>query len=98
MEEEGSYEKNLRPEDMVDEDARYESDEENVEAKPKEKPVGPPLEIELPLHPPPADPTKVYSCFFYLLLQYFLVIVSSDLLGAWMLHRLKLMFSQLQIN
>ncbi|KAF5730195.1 hypothetical protein HS088_TW20G00567 [Tripterygium wilfordii] len=60
MEEEGSYEKNLRPEDLlVDEDAQYESEEENIEAKHKEKPVGPPLELEIPLHPPPADPAKM---------------------------------------
>ncbi|KAF2312852.1 hypothetical protein GH714_040905 [Hevea brasiliensis] len=59
MEEEGSYEKNLRPEDMLmDEDARYES-EEDIEVKSKEKPVGPPLEIEIPFRQPPADPTKM---------------------------------------
>lgn len=59
-EEEGSYEKSPRPEDIVhDEDARYESEEENIEAKIKEKPVGPPLELEIPLHPPPARPEKM---------------------------------------
>ncbi|KAJ8752729.1 hypothetical protein K2173_007039 [Erythroxylum novogranatense] len=59
IEEEGSYEKNLRPEDILaDEDAQYES-EEDVEVKPKEKPVGPPLEIELPFRPPPAVPNKM---------------------------------------
>lgn len=59
-EEEGSYEKDLRPEDMIaDEEGRYESDEENMEAKPKEKPVGPPLELEIPLQPPPAHPEKM---------------------------------------
>ncbi|GMN54263.1 hypothetical protein TIFTF001_023394 [Ficus carica] len=48
------------PEDIVhDEDARYESEEENIEAKIKEKPVGPPLELEIPLHPPPARPEKM---------------------------------------
>ncbi|KAF5734654.1 hypothetical protein HS088_TW15G00146 [Tripterygium wilfordii] len=58
MEEEGSYEKNL--EDMlVDEDAQYELEEDNIEAKPKEKPVGPPLELEIPLQPPPADSAKM---------------------------------------
>ncbi|CAK7322803.1 unnamed protein product [Dovyalis caffra] len=42
MEVEGSYEKDLRPEDMLaDEDAQYESEEENLEAKPKEKPLAP---------------------------------------------------------
>lgn len=68
MEEEASYEKNLRPEDMLmDEDAQYESEEENIDVKAKEKPVGPPLELEIPFHQPPADPTKVYFSFFYLL-------------------------------
>ncbi|GMY15531.1 protein LEO1 homolog isoform X1 [Fagus crenata] len=60
MEEEGSYGKSLRPEDLVpDEDAQYESEEENIEAKSKEKPVGPPLELEIPLRPPPARPEKM---------------------------------------
>lgn len=60
MEEEGSYENNLRQEEMLpDEDGHYESEEENIEAKPKEKPVGPPLELEIPLRPPPAHPEKV---------------------------------------
>ncbi|KAH9778096.1 protein LEO1-like [Citrus sinensis] len=60
MEEEGSYEKSIRPEDIVpDEDMHYESEEEHVEPKHKEKPVGPPLELEIPLRPPPADPTKM---------------------------------------
>ncbi|EXC06428.1 hypothetical protein L484_004714 [Morus notabilis] len=59
-EEEGSYEKSPRPEDVVhDEDARYESEEENIEAKIKEKPVGPPLELEIPLRLPPARPEKM---------------------------------------
>jgi hypothetical protein len=72
MEEEGSYGKSLRPEDLVpDEDAQYESEEENIEAKSKEKPVGPPLELEIPLRPPPARPEKAYilssmRCFVYL--------------------------------
>lgn len=61
-EEEGSYGKNLRPEDIVaDEDHQYESEEENFEIKTKEKPLGPPLELEVPLRPPPALPEKV--CF-----------------------------------
>ncbi|XP_059643295.1 protein LEO1 homolog isoform X2 [Cornus florida] len=60
MEEEVSYGKDLRPEDMLhDEDAQYESEEEHVEPKPKEKPVGPPLELEIPLRPPPAHPDKM---------------------------------------
>lgn len=52
---------------MADEDAQYESEEENIEAKFKEKPVGPPLELEIPLRPPPARPEKVYTLFFVLL-------------------------------
>ncbi|KAF9671457.1 hypothetical protein SADUNF_Sadunf12G0049800 [Salix dunnii] len=60
MEEEENFEKNLRPEDMLaDEEAQYESEEENREVKPKEKPLGPPLEIEMPFCPPPADPKKM---------------------------------------
>lgn len=55
------YEKDLRPEDMVpDED--YYSDDEHFEQKPKEKPVGPPLEMEIPLCPPPGRPDRVMSC------------------------------------
>ncbi|TYJ05912.1 hypothetical protein E1A91_A12G196600v1 [Gossypium mustelinum] len=62
MEEEGSYGKSPRLEDMVhDEDARYESDDEHVEVKQKEKPVGPPLELEVPIRPAPAHPTKYES-------------------------------------
>ncbi|XAR65526.1 hypothetical protein NMG60_11009677 [Bertholletia excelsa] len=60
MEEEGSYGRDLRPEDMVpDEDVQYESEEENIDAKIKEKPVGPPLELEIPLQHPPAHPDKM---------------------------------------
>uniref|UniRef100_A0A803M0U5 Uncharacterized protein n=1 Tax=Chenopodium quinoa TaxID=63459 RepID=A0A803M0U5_CHEQI len=59
VEEEESYEKNLRQDDLVrDEDAQYGSEEE-IEAKLKEKPVGPPMELEIPLRPPPADPEKM---------------------------------------
>lgn len=76
MEEDGSYGKSLRPEDIVpDEDMRYESEEEHVEPKHKEKPVGPPLELEIPLHLPPADPTKV----FYLLCA---AVIISDVTAA----------------
>ena len=61
MEEEGSYGRSLRPEDMVlDEDAQNESKEENIGTKIREKPVGPPLDLEIPLHPPPAHPDKVF--------------------------------------
>jgi RNA polymerase-associated protein LEO1 len=60
MDDEGSYEKDLRPEDMLaDEEGRYESEEDNMESKFKEKPVGPPLELEIPLQPPPAHPEKM---------------------------------------
>ncbi|WOH03470.1 hypothetical protein DCAR_0622868 [Daucus carota subsp. sativus] len=60
IDEEGSYEKGLRPEDMVaDEEGQYESEEENIKAKHKERPVGPPLELGIPLRPPPARPEKM---------------------------------------
>ncbi|KAL2340707.1 hypothetical protein Fmac_008647 [Flemingia macrophylla] len=60
VEEEGSYGKNLRPEDILaDEDHQYESEEENIEIKTKEKPLGPPLELEVPLRLPPALPEKM---------------------------------------
>lgn len=59
MEEEG-YENDLRPEDMLaDEEGRYYSEEDNIEIKTKEKPVGPPLELGIPLRPPPSHPEKV---------------------------------------
>lgn len=58
------YEENLRPDDLVrDEDAQYGTEEE-IEAKLKEKPVGPPMELEIPLRPPPAHPEKVLSSPF----------------------------------
>ncbi|XP_061358400.1 protein LEO1 homolog isoform X2 [Gastrolobium bilobum] len=60
VEEEGSYGKSLRQEDILaDEDPQYESDEGNFEIKTKEKPLGPPLELEVPLRPPPALPEKM---------------------------------------
>ncbi|KNA10585.1 hypothetical protein SOVF_142980 [Spinacia oleracea] len=59
VEEEEMYEENLRPDDLVrDEDAQYGTEEE-IEAKLKEKPVGPPMELEIPLRPPPAHPEKM---------------------------------------
>ncbi|KAK6925091.1 Leo1-like protein [Dillenia turbinata] len=59
-EQEEAYRRNLRPEDMLpDEDAQYESEEENIEVKPKEKPVGPPLELGIPFEHPPAHPDKM---------------------------------------
>lgn len=78
MEEEGSYGKGLRPEDIVaDEDAQYDSEEENIEAKAKEKPVGPPLELEIPLRPPPARPEKVFALLLcsYIIYMIYMVFV-----------------------
>lgn len=66
MEEENSYGK-LRQEDIIPEDdGGYESEEEHVESKTKEKPVGPPLELEIPLRPPPtySDNVSILSCFY----------------------------------
>ncbi|XP_058788426.1 protein LEO1 homolog isoform X2 [Vicia villosa] len=58
--EEGSYGKGLRPEDILaDEDHQYELEEENIEMKTKDKPLGPPLELEIPLREPPALPNKM---------------------------------------
>ncbi|XP_058788431.1 protein LEO1 homolog isoform X3 [Vicia villosa] len=58
--EEGSYGKSLRPEDILaDEDHQYELEEENIEMKTKDKPLGPPLELEIPLREPPALPNKM---------------------------------------
>ena len=62
MEDEGQYEKDMQPDDVVaDEDMQYESDE-NRELKPKEKPVGPPLDLVVPFRQPPARPEKVSYC------------------------------------
>ena len=59
---EESEEKDLRPEDIIpDDDDRYASDDENLDQKFKDKPVGPPLEIEIPLHHPPGQPEKVQT-------------------------------------
>lgn len=44
---------------LADEEGQYESEEEHIEAKRKERPVGPPLELEIPLRHPPAPPEKV---------------------------------------
>lgn len=50
--------------DMVpEEDPQYESEAEHVEARYREKPVGPPLEVEVPFRPPPGDPVKVYLLY-----------------------------------
>ncbi|CAL5372271.1 unnamed protein product [Camellia sinensis] len=77
MEEERSYERGLRPEDMVpDEDAQYESEEENIEAKIKEKPVGPPLELEIPFRAPPAHPDK-FALWFYIMQVHCILVLGS---------------------
>ncbi|XP_075516586.1 protein LEO1 homolog [Primulina tabacum] len=60
VDEEENYEGELRPEDMIpDEDAPYDSEEDHTDAKPKEKPVGPALELEIPLRHPPAESDKM---------------------------------------
>ncbi|CAH8280414.1 unnamed protein product [Arabidopsis lyrata] len=65
IEDEEGSEKDLRPDDMVlddmvpEEDPQYESEAEHVEARYREKPVGPPLEVEVPFRPPPGDPVKM---------------------------------------
>lgn len=59
MEDEEGYENNLRPEDIVqDEGHQYESDD-NMEQKLKEKPVGPPLELEIALRRAPGQSEKM---------------------------------------
>ncbi|CAH1428291.1 unnamed protein product [Lactuca virosa] len=59
MEEDEGYEKDLRPEDMLaDEEGRYDSEEDHI-IKAKEKPVGPPMELGIPLRPPPSHPEKM---------------------------------------
>lgn len=60
MEDEEGYGNNLRPEG--DEETQYES-EDNMEQKAKEKPVGPPLELEIPLRRPPGHAEKVLFLF-----------------------------------
>ncbi|XP_074587754.1 protein LEO1 homolog [Curcuma longa] len=59
-EEETNYEQDLKPEDIVpDEDMHYGTEDENFEDKPKEKPVGPPLVLDVPLQPPPSRPDRM---------------------------------------
>ncbi|RCV09142.1 hypothetical protein SETIT_2G002800v2 [Setaria italica] len=59
IEDEGQYEKDMQPDDVVaDEDMHYESDE-NRELNTKEKPVGPPLDLVVPFRQPPARPDKM---------------------------------------
>ena len=65
MEDEDQYEKDMQPDDVVaDEDMRYESGD-NRELKPKEKPVGPPLDLVVPFKQPPAEPDKVSYLLSY---------------------------------
>ncbi|CAH2044064.1 unnamed protein product [Thlaspi arvense] len=69
IEDEEGSEKDLRQDDTVldddmlpEEDPRYESEDErvdHVEARHRERPVGPPLEVEVPFRPPPGDPIKM---------------------------------------
>ncbi|KAL1215099.1 LEO1-like protein [Cardamine amara subsp. amara] len=65
IEDEEGSDKDLRPDDMVlddmvpEEDPQYESEAEHVETRYRERPVGPPLEVEVPFRPPPGDPLKM---------------------------------------
>ncbi|XP_010457002.1 PREDICTED: protein LEO1 homolog [Camelina sativa] len=66
IEDEEGSEKDLRPDDTgldddmaPEEDPQYESEAEHVEPRYREKPVGPPLEVEVPFRPPPGDPLKM---------------------------------------
>ena len=72
MEDEEGSEKDQRPDDMMldddmirEEDPRYESEDERVEArhKDRDRPVGPPMEVGVPFRPPPGDPEKVYVLY-----------------------------------
>ncbi|KAG6538477.1 hypothetical protein ZIOFF_003600 [Zingiber officinale] len=59
-EEETNYEQDLKPEDIVpDEDMQYGTEDENFDDKPKEKPVGPPLVLDVPLQLPPSRPDRM---------------------------------------
>ena len=62
---------------MRDEDAQYGSEEE-IEAKLKEKPVGPPMELEIPLRPPPALPDKVIILILIPYMLYFRRIINKS--------------------
>lgn len=67
---------------LADEEGRYESEEENLVAKHKERPVGPPLELEIPLRPPPARPEKVSITAIvstYALISYFFFLLSLQI-------------------
>ncbi|KAL0692215.1 hypothetical protein Bca4012_059395 [Brassica carinata] len=65
VEDEEGSDKDQRPDeigldDMVpEEDPRYESEDERVEARHRDRPVGPPMEVGVPFRPPPGDPEKM---------------------------------------
>ncbi|KAJ0236332.1 Protein LEO1 [Hirschfeldia incana] len=66
IEDEEGSEKDQRPDDMMlddemvpEEDPRYESEDERVEVRQRERPVGPPLEVEVPFRPPPGYAEKM---------------------------------------
>ncbi|KAJ8484866.1 hypothetical protein OPV22_017351 [Ensete ventricosum] len=60
MEEEANYERDIRPEDIVpDDNMQYASEDDNFEEKPKDKPVGPPLDLEFSSQAPPGRPEKM---------------------------------------
>ncbi|CAN7125703.1 unnamed protein product [Brassica rapa subsp. narinosa] len=67
VEDEEGSEKDQRPDDMglddmiPEEDPRYESEDERVEARhrDRDRPVGPPMEVGVPFRPPPGDPEKM---------------------------------------
>ncbi|WOL05153.1 hypothetical protein Cni_G13879 [Canna indica] len=60
LDERTNYERDLIQEDIVaDEDMQYASEDDNFEERPKEKPVGPPLDLEVPLQPAPGQPDKM---------------------------------------
>lgn len=57
------YEKNLKPEEiLLNEDDQYESDDENLDQKSKERVMGPPIDLGIPLHRPPEQSDKVRFC------------------------------------
>ncbi|CAH8362066.1 unnamed protein product [Eruca vesicaria subsp. sativa] len=66
VEDEEGSEKDQRPDDdmglddvIPEEDPRYESEDEHVESRHRDRPVGPPMEVEIPFRPPPGDPEKL---------------------------------------
>ncbi|XP_056841694.1 protein LEO1 homolog, partial [Raphanus sativus] len=69
VEDEEGSEKDQRPDEMglddmiPEEEPRYESEDEHVEARhrdrDRDRPVGPPMEVGVPFRPPPGDPEKM---------------------------------------